>query len=299
MQDEMPCAREYFLYPLGDFAILMLFMKSVLFFIISFFSFLPLMGFDTAKLHLDITRDQSSEVFSNDYRYVVLEDATVRRIWDDGSRRLSLDFQPEDGSLICGRIRYMSPVKISDATRELNTIARTSGKGWRKTDPKKIEQLGFRKALFSKISNKSYFFAVLNEAGQVSSINFYSSVPRSNRYSLAEGSTKVRQTGLGSSSNQSAEQIAYLKAQEAELRNPKDTGLAVADPSTASRGWRPNAQNSAKPSVAKSTSQAELSSASGESIIAGLDMQTLLIIIGAIFLVAILYVVCFKGAPRR
>ncbi len=285
-------------------------MKSILLSLTLICGLSPLMAFDAAKLRTDITRDESSSTFSSDFGYVVLEDATVRRVWDGEGSRLSLDFQPRDGSLICGRIRYEKPISISEASRVLNTIAQTTGRGWRKTDKAKIEPLGFQKAVFCMIEDKSkdktYFFAVQNKSGKVTSINFYTDVPRSNRYALAEGSTQPHRTALGTSSNSSAEQIAYLNAQEAKFKGRRDTAIAAkpiaVDPSKPAQPAAP-ATEPAEP-TAISAALANLGNKKEEeprslySIAYGyvkdLGTQNLLIILGSLLALVILFKLCRK-----
>ncbi len=285
-------------------------MKSILFSLSLICGLAPLMAFDTARLHTDITRDESSTTFSSDFTYVVLEDATVRRVWDGDGRRLSLDFQPSDGSLICGRIRYEKPISISEASRELNTIAQTTGRGWRKADKAKIEPLGFQKALFTMIEDKSkdrtYFFAVQNGAGKVTSINFFTDVPKSNRYALAEGSTEERRTAMGSSSNSSAEQIAYLNAQEAKFKGRRDTAIAakpidvdVSKPTQVSKPVTDAGEPSAiSAALANLSNKKEEEPQSLYSIAYGyvqnLGTKNLLIILGALFALIILFKLCAK-----
>ncbi len=285
-------------------------MKSILLPLTLICGLSPLMAFDSAKLRTDITRDESSSTFSSDFGYVVLEDATVRRVWDGDGRRLSLDFQPSDGSLICGRIRYDKPISISEASRELNNIAQTTGRGWRKTDKAKIEPLGFQKALFCSIEDKSkdktYFFAVQNKSGKVTSINFYTDVPKSNRYALAEGSTQPHRTAMGSSSNSSAEQIAYLNAQEAKFKGRRDTAIAAkpvvvdtAKPVTptapATEIKEPTAVSAALANLSKKKEEEPRSLYDqAYGYVKDLGTQNLLIILGSLLALIILFKLCRK-----
>ncbi len=262
---------------------------------------LPLAALDHSKIHKGLTREQSAKVIPRDYRYNVLSDQTLRRHWSEEGHEYALDFDPKDGKLLCARIRYDEPVSLKVATRDMQKIGRTHASGWKRGEAKKMRHIGFTKARYIKLDDKTFFFASQNRSGKVTALYFFTSTPKSDRYALAEGSSSTHQTALGSSDSSAAKRIAYLQREEEQLR-AQAGGAAIAAVATPS----PSKAGSLSPKAAGATSPAtnadseltdQLMNPEQQGGI--INMGMLFAIVGGVLVIALLYKLCFSSAPKR
>ncbi len=257
---------------------------------------LPLSALDYNKLHKGLTREQAVKVTPRDYRYMVLSDQTVRRIWSEDGQEYALDFDPKNGKLLCARIRYAEPVDQKTATRDMQKIGRTHASNWKRGEAKKMRHIGFTRAHYIKLDDNTFFFAKQNRSGKVTALYFFTSTPKSDRYALKEGTSSVHQTALGSSDGSAANRIAQLQREEEQLRAQADGGAIAATnttptPAKPSGTFRPTA-------TSKDTAIAD-QLMNPEQQGRGINMTMLLALLGGGFVIALLFMFCFSGGSKR
>ncbi len=156
-----------------------------------------LLAFDYSDVSPSLARSQADFALSKDYKFVILEDDTVRRIWQTDKGQLSLDFDPRADRLISVQLSYKSPVSLKEAGRDARELADVTDIKWRRAVASKVKHLGFKKALYSKLSNGCFIFADYNSSEKITHLTIFSKSPKKGRRDLKQGDPGGHATALG------------------------------------------------------------------------------------------------------
>ncbi len=167
-------------------------------------------------LRLPMTRSEADATLSKDYQYRVLQDVSIRRSWDDGNRKVSIDFTPSNDKAVLITIDYKKPVTATVANRDAEAMAGGKLGKWRKGKTKKMEEIGLKKAQFVRTEQGGFIFRERAKKGKYSRLAYFASTPKDNRWELTEFDDRRRVTALGSTAG--GEGIDYLRKDEERRR---------------------------------------------------------------------------------
>lgn len=186
-------------------------------------------GIQLSDLYTTMTRTEADDCLTKDYMYRVLNDLTVRRIWNlDDNRKLTIDFDPTKNKLLCIFVDYKKAVSEEKGTKDLLEITHAKKAKWKKLSKSRAEKYDVSpNAKAVKAGKKAYAFMELNGAGKCFRISVYTYIPKENRRHLADiNTTSYGMTAMGSNAGASAGKI-LLKEEERRFNTPNKTDLAA------------------------------------------------------------------------
>ncbi len=190
-------------------------------------------------LHLPMTRNDADATLSKNYEYRVLQDVSIRRTWDEGNRKVSIDFTPANDKAVLITVEYKKPVTATVANRDAEAMAGGKLGKWRKGKAKKMEEIGLKKAQFVRTEGGGFIFRERAKGGKYSRLAYFASTPRDNRWELSVFDDRRRVTAMGSTAG--GEGIDYLRKDEERRRKTpakprpakKPTAVAAVTPAPA------------------------------------------------------------------
>jgi len=191
---------------------------------------------DLADIRLPMSRSYADEKLGKDYTFQILQDSSVRRIWDLDGKKVTIDFDPGNNLAICVVVAYDQPVSRKKAMADCRTLCagKAEGAKWAKTKKEAMGKLGMEDAHVLKLSDSTYLFR--EDAGKNKSVrlSLYAKAPKNNRFELApvegDGVTAMGRHSTGNN-------IKALREDEQRRQNAAPAGdksaLASAEPSAA------------------------------------------------------------------
>lgn len=133
-----------------------------------------------------LTRTEADTNLTKDYKYRVLSDLSVRRIWElDENRKLTIDFNPQKDSVICMMLDYKKPVSVEEGTKAILDITKAPEAKWSKLPTDKAAKYGVEHAHALKVDG-GYAFMECNTAGKCIRVTLFREVPKSSRRLLQD-----------------------------------------------------------------------------------------------------------------
>lgn len=191
---------------------------------------------DLADIQLPMSRSDADEKLGKDYTFQILQDSSVRRIWDLDGKKVTIDFDPGDNLAICVVVAYDQPVSRKKALADCRTLSagKAEGAKWAKTKKEAMGKLGMENAHVLKLSDATYLFREDADKNKSVRLSLYAKAPKNNRFELApiegDGVTAMGRHSIGNN-------IKALREDEQRRQNAAPAGktpaLASADPSDA------------------------------------------------------------------
>lgn len=184
----------------------------------------PAMALKVSEINPDLTRSQADRTLSKDYTYQVLDDFTVRRTWViSSSKRISLDFNPQNEQLLMVMLEYGSGTDPQKAAADVRRITGAGKTKWKRMDKKKAEKYDVPVNTNNAKSGKCFAFMEMTKSNKCKRVMLYTSLPDSNRSKLGVADTRnAGETALGTRAGASVGKV--IAEQEAKRKN---TPLAV------------------------------------------------------------------------
>ncbi len=147
----------------------------------------PLAAVELSDVSPTLTRTMADNTLTKDYKYRVLSDMTVRRIWNlDDNRKLTLDFHPSSEKLIMAMVEYRKAVSPKQASRDARQLSGADKAKWKKMDSKRVKKYDVaRNSRNSKLGD-CYGFMEMNSSDKCLRVMVYTSLPTENRRHLKE-----------------------------------------------------------------------------------------------------------------
>lgn len=174
----------------------------------------------------DITRTDADANLTKDYKYRVLSDLSVRRVWNlDENRKLTIDFDPKKDRLICIMVDYKKPVSSKEGTKAILDITKAPEAKWNKLSNDKAAKYGVERAKALKVDG-GYAFMECNSAGKCIRVSLFREIPKASRRHLQDISVAdYGPTAMGNNAQASAGK-ELLKDEAQRLQTPNKTDLA-------------------------------------------------------------------------
>lgn len=181
---------------------------------------------ELSDLNPAITRTDADANLTKDYKYRVLSDLSVRRIWNlDENRKLTIDFDPKKDSLICIVVDYKKPVSAKEGTKAILDITKAPEAKWNKLSNDKAAKYGVERARALKVDG-GYAFMECNSAGKCIRVSLFREIPKASRRHLQDVSVAdYGPTAMGNNAQASAGK-ELLKDEAQRLQTPNKTDLA-------------------------------------------------------------------------
>ncbi len=204
---------------------------------------LPATALELSELRLPLTRSDADKMLSKDYRFRVLEDITVRRIWELDNRTVSVDFSPKqaDQALLVF-IDYTRPVTAETAAADATAMLGLEPDSWKKLNPQRAKKLGMEAAEGFKLTSGRYCFREINEEGRVVRLAYYAGIPKEVRWDLADDNRDTGKTALGARSAAGSSEFLWQDEERRRGITKKPTGSSsLASAAAAAVGENPHA----------------------------------------------------------
>lgn len=181
---------------------------------------------ELTDLSPDLTRTDADANLTKDYKYRVLSDLSVRRIWNlDENRKLTIDFDPKKDRLICMMVEYKKPVSSKEGTKAILDITKAPEAKWNKLSNDKAAKYGVERAKALKVDG-GYAFMECNSAGKCIRVSLFREIPKASRRHLQDISVSdYGPTAMGNNAQASAGK-ELLKDEAQRLQTPNKTDLA-------------------------------------------------------------------------
>lgn len=181
---------------------------------------------ELTDLSPDLTRTDADANLTKDYKYRVLSDLSVRRIWNiDENRKLTIDFDPKKDRLICMMVEYKKPVSSKEGTKAILDITKAPEAKWNKLSNDKAAKYGVERAKALKVDG-GYAFMECNSAGKCIRVSLFREIPKASRRHLQDISVAdYGPTAMGNNAQASAGK-ELLKDEAQRLQTPNKTDLA-------------------------------------------------------------------------
>ncbi len=189
------------------------------------------------NLRLPMTRSEADASLSKNYEYRVLQDVSIRRTWDEGNRRISIDFTPTNDKAVLITIEYKKPVTRTVADRDAAALVGGKLTKWRKGKAARMAEIGLKTAHFVRTPQGGFLFRERAKKGKYSRLAYFASTPKTNRWELNDFDDSRRVTALGSTAG--GEGVDYLRKDEERRRKTavkpvkRPTAIAAANPGPA------------------------------------------------------------------
>lgn len=173
-----------------------------------------------------LTRTDADANLTKDYKYRVLSDLSVRRVWNlDENRKLTIDFDPKKDALICLMVEYKKPVSSKEGTKAILDITKAPEAKWNKLSNDKAAKYGVERAKALKVDG-GYAFMECNSAGKCIRVSLFREIPKASRRHLQDVSVAdYGPTAMGNNAQASAGK-ELLKDEAQRLQTPNKTDLA-------------------------------------------------------------------------
>lgn len=181
---------------------------------------------ELTDLSPELTRTDADANLTKDYKYRVLSDLSVRRIWNlDENRKLTIDFDPKKDRLICMMVDYKKPVSAKEGTKAILDITKAPEAKWNKLSNDKAAKYGVERARALKVDG-GYAFMECNSAGKCIRVSLFREIPKASRRHLQDVSVAdYGPTAMGNNAQASAGK-ELLKDEAQRLQTPNKTDLA-------------------------------------------------------------------------
>lgn len=181
---------------------------------------------ELTDLSPDLTRTDADANLTKDYKYRVLSDLSVRRIWNlDENRKLTIDFDPKKDRLICMMVEYKKPVSSKEGTKAILDITKAPEAKWNKLSNDKAAKYGVERAKALRVDG-GYAFMECNSAGKCIRVSLFREIPKASRRHLQDISVSdYGPTAMGNNAQASAGK-ELLKDEAQRLQTPNKTDLA-------------------------------------------------------------------------
>ena len=195
----------------------------------------PVMALQVSDVNPNLTRSQADQTLSKDYTYRVLDDFTVRRTWVlSSSKRISLDFNPQNDKLLMVMLEYGTGTDPQKAAADVRRITGAGKTKWKRMDRKKAEKYDVPVNTNNAKTGSCYAFMEMSKSNKCKRVMLYTSLPDSNRAKLGEVDTgSGGETALGTRAGASMGKV--IAEQEAKRKNtPLASGSQTVSPAASS-----------------------------------------------------------------
>lgn len=163
---------------------------------------------EISDITLPLTRDAADRTLSKDYAYSMLADGSVRRVWDLNDKQIFIDFDTNTNEAVLVAIVYKRPVDKKVGIADAHTLAKgmyADNATWDAAKDKTARQqisdtFGLNNARRKKLNNKAMLFYEMNDKGsRITRVSYFSLMPSTNRWELAEMRPDDEANALGTS----------------------------------------------------------------------------------------------------
>ena len=148
----------------------------------------------------ELTRRYADEHFSKDYEFIVLEDNSIRRMWQAGDCSITIDFDIRSDKPLSIYISYKEEVDHVRVMEDMAGLVRGRNEGckWSKAKEASARGVGLSSARFMRLTDGSFLFLESGKAEKsYSRLIWFSEAPRRNRMELAEAKGHTGRTAMG------------------------------------------------------------------------------------------------------
>lgn len=176
-----------------------------------------------------LTRTMADNTLSKNYKYRVLSDMSVRRIWNlDDNRKLTLDFNASSDKLLMAMVEYRKAVSPKQASRDARTLSGASKAKWKKMDRKRIKKYDVARNTRNAKLGDCFAFMEMNSSDKCNRVMVYTSLPTENRCRLKDADPNDDGvTALGKRAGGGLAKTIYAQ-EERRLKSPVSGGSSVA-----------------------------------------------------------------------
>lgn len=190
-----------------------------------------------------LTLTHANTSFSKDYRFVVLEDLSVRRIWPSAGKTITVDFNISTDKAIAIFIDYQNKDNAEEALQDAQTLiaGRVEEIKWRLVKADTAKKLGMGQSRYMRFEDNSMLMWEKGEGSDCSRLVWFASPPKINRMELSEASEFAGKTAMGNRGVAQGDLIKKIRENEERLLNgsgtarptPQKTATTAAPPKTA------------------------------------------------------------------
>lgn len=198
-----------------------------------------------------LTRTMADNTLTKDYKYRVLSDMTVRRIWNlDDNRKLTLDFHASSDKLLMAMVEYRKAVSPKQASRDARQLSGAGKAKWKKMDSKRVKKYDVARNSRNAKLGDCYGFMEMNASDKCSRVMVYTSLPTENRRHLKDADlTDGGVTALGARAGSSLGKT-IAEQEERRLKTPaSSSSVAVRRPAAPAASTVPAVADDASDSL--------------------------------------------------
>lgn len=191
---------------------------------------------EISDLQFPLFRADADAKLGKNYTFQILQDGSIRRIWNLRGKTVTVDFDSGNNQAICVIISYDKPVARKVALEDCRLLSgdKTPEKAhWSKTKPEAMEKVGMSHAHVLKLTDSSYLFREDEGKNKTTRVTLYAQAPKNNRLAIPAIQGDGR-TALGNSGQHG--NIQELIRDETQRQNSTAAPLASNGPApTATR----------------------------------------------------------------
>lgn len=185
---------------------------------------------EISDLQFPLFRADADAKLGKNYTFQILQDSSIRRIWNLRGKTVTVDFDSGNNQAICVIISYDKPVARKVALEDCRLLSgdKTPEKArWSKTKPEAMEKVGMSHAHVLKLTDSSYLFREDEGKDKSTRVTLYAQAPKANRLAIPaiQGDGK---TAMGSSGRHG--NIKELIQDEMRRQNSTPGSLASNEP---------------------------------------------------------------------
>lgn len=181
----------------------------------------------------ELTRRYADQHFSKDYEFIVLEDNSIRRMWQAGDCSIAIDFDIRSDKPLSIYITYNEEVDHVRVMEDMMGLVRGRNEGckWSKAKEASARGVGLSSARFMRLTDGSFLFLESGKAEKsYSRLIWFSEAPRRNRLELAEAKGHTGRTAMGTRAGGSTAVAEIVKDEEKRRGRARTTTTPKSSP---------------------------------------------------------------------
>lgn len=181
----------------------------------------------------ELTRRYADQHFSKDYEFIVLEDNSIRRMWQAGDCSITIDFDIRSDKPLSIYITYNEEVDHVRVMEDMMGLVRGRNEGckWSKAKEASARGVGLSSARFMRLTDGSFLFLESGKAEKsYSRLIWFSEAPRRNRLELAEAKGHTGRTAMGTRAGGGTAVAEIVKDEEKRRGRARTTTTPKSSP---------------------------------------------------------------------
>lgn len=155
---------------------------------------------DIEEIHLPLTRSYADQHFSKNYHFIILEDNSVRRIWREGSKTITIDFDIKTEQALSIFVEYHQVADKMQALTDMKMLTegtREDNSGWKKIKSGTTSKIGIGDCRLMRLKNGAMIFWENSENDGCKRLCWFASKPDKDRMQLTSAMETTGHTALG------------------------------------------------------------------------------------------------------